>query len=145
MPGQITPSRLYGKRISDILFEPARQPLTRDQLGLSLQLRPGDTLEEAALSQAIQRLWATGRFSDIAVTAEEDKNGGVALTFRTRPAKFVSAVTVDRVPEPPSVAQLANSTRLGLGEPFDERTLPEAASSLMELLRLNGYYNAPVR
>ncbi|MGB9612376.1 MAG: hypothetical protein ACPL7M_15490, partial [Bryobacteraceae bacterium] len=48
MPGQITPSRLYGKRISDIVFEPARQPLTRDQLGLSLQLRPGDTLEETA-------------------------------------------------------------------------------------------------
>jgi len=145
MPGQITPSRLYGKRISDILFEPARQPLTRDQLGLSLQLRPGDTLEETALSQAIQRLWATGRFSDIAVAAEEDENGGVALTFRTRPAMFVSAVTVDRVPEPPSVAQLANSARLGLGEPFDERMLPEAASSLTELLRSNGYYNAVVR
>ncbi len=145
MPGQITPSRLYGKRISDILFEPARQPLTRDQLGLTVQLRPGDTLEETSLSQAIQRLWATGRFSDIVVEAAEDSNGAVALTFRTRPAMFVGEVTVDRVPEPPNVAQLANSTRLSLGDPFDERMLPEAASSLQELLRSNGYYSAHVR
>lgn len=144
-PGQITPSRLYGKRISDILFEPARQPLTRDQLGLAIQIRPGETLEETALSQAIQRLWATGRFSDIVVEAAEDGNGAVALTFRTRPAMFVSQVTVDRVPEPPNVAQLANSTRLSLGDPFDEQMLPEAATSLRELLRANGYYNADVR
>jgi len=141
--GQIAPSPLYGKRISDIQFEPARQPLTRDQLGLTLQIRPGDVLEETALSQAIGRLWATGRYSDIAVQAEES-NGGVALTFQTRPAYFVSLVDVGPVPEPPNVAQLANSTRLSLGDPFDEDMLPEAAENLKDLLRANGYYGARV-
>jgi len=145
LQGQIAPSGLYGKQISDILFEPARQPLTRDQLGLALQIRPGDRLDEVSLSQAIARLWATGRFSDIFVTAGADANGGVALTFHTRPALFVSQVAVDRVPEPPSLAQLANSTRLSLGDPFEEQMLPEAAASLKELLRANGYYSAEVR
>ncbi len=143
LPGQIAHSPLYGKRISDILFEPVRQPLTRDQLGLALQIRPGDVLEETALSQAIGRLWATGRFSDIVVRAEED-NGGVALTFQTKPAFFVSLVDVDPVPEPPNVAQLANSTRLSLGDPFEEDMLPEAAENLKDLLRANGYYGARV-
>jgi outer membrane protein assembly complex protein YaeT len=142
--GQIAPSRLYGKRISDILFDPARQPLTRDQLGLALQIRPGDVLEETALAQAIGRLWATGRFADIAVRAEETADG-VALTFETKPAYFVSLVGVDPVPEPPNVAQLANSTRLSLGDPFDEDMLPEAARNLQELLRANGYYGARVQ
>lgn len=141
---QIAPSALYGRRIADIQFDPARQPLTRDQLGLALQIRPGDTLEETALAQAVGRLWATGRFADIVVRAEE-ANGGVALTFETKPAFFVSLVDVDPVPEPPSVAQLGNSTRLSLGDPFDEDMLPEAAENLKELLRSNGYYGARVQ
>lgn len=141
---QIAPSPLYGKRISDILFDPARQPLTRDQLGLALQIRPGDVLEETALSQAIARLWATGRFSDIAVRAEE-ANGRVALTFETKPAFFVSLVQADPVPEPPNVAQLVNGARLNLGDPFDEDLLPAAAENLRQLLRANGYYGAQVR
>ncbi len=141
---QIAPSPLYGKRISDIQFEPARQPLTRDQLGLALQIRPGDTLEETALAQAVGRLWATGRFADIVVRAEE-ASGGVALTFETKPAFFVGLVDVDPVPEPPNVAQLGNSTRLNPGEPFDEGMLPEAAEHLKGLLRANGYYGAEVR
>lgn len=140
---QIAPSPLYGKRISEILFEPARQPLTRDQLGLALQIRPGDLLDETGLSQAVARLWATGRFSDIAVRAGEE-NGSVKLTFETKPAFFVSLVAVDRVPEPPSVAQLAGGTRLSLGDPFDEALLPEAARNLSELLQSNGYYGARV-
>ncbi|MEJ5367809.1 MAG: POTRA domain-containing protein [Bryobacteraceae bacterium] len=140
---QIAPGRLYGKRISEILFEPARQPLTRDQIGLALQIRPGDVLEETSLSRAISRLWATGRFSDIAVRAEE-KDGGVELVFETKPAFFVSLVAADPVPEPPNVAQLVNSTRLSLGDPFDESLLPEAAASLRELLQANGYYGARI-
>ena len=79
-----------------------------------------------ALAQAIGRLWATGRFSDIAVRAGE-REDGVALVFATRPAFFISLIGVDRVPEPPNVAQLASSTRLSLGDPFDEETLAAAA------------------
>lgn len=141
---QITPSPYYGKPISDIAFEPARQPLTRDQLGLALQIRPGDTLEERALEQAIARLWATGRFSDIAVLAE-DSGAGVALTFRTAPALFVSLVEVSGVPEPPNPAQLISSTRLSLGEPFDERALAGALESLQQILRANGFYTARIQ
>lgn len=141
---QITPSPLYGKRIADVMFDPARQPLTRDQLGLALQIRPGDVLEETALSQAIARLWATGRFSGIAVRAVES-GGEVTLTFETKPAFFVGLVEADPVPEPPNVAQLVNGTRLSLGEPFDEDMLPAAADNLMQLLRANGYYAAQVR
>ncbi len=43
------------------------------------------------------------------------------------------------------MAQLGNSTRLSLGEPFEEDMLPEAAENLKQLLRANGYYSAQVQ
>lgn len=141
--GQRGPSSFYGQRISSILFEPARQPLTRDQLGLALQIRPGDTLTEIDLSHALERLWATGRFSDLAVLAAKTPEG-VELTIQTKPAFFVSSIRVTGVPEPPNPAQLTNSTKINLGEPFDERTLPEAVASLQDVLRANGFYSAKV-
>lgn len=133
----------YGKQIASILFEPAKQPLTRDQLGLSLQIRPGDKLEEVGLSRAIARLWETGRYSDIVVEAEAEA-GGVALTFKTKPAFFVGNVQVEGVREPPYPAQLTNATKLSLGEPYDERELPQAVEALQALLRANGFYTAKV-
>ncbi len=141
--GQSGPSSLYGKRISSILFEPSKQPLTRDQLGLSLQIRPGDVLEEVALSSAIARLWATGRYEDIVVEAA-GSGDGVELTFHTSPAFFVGNVRVEGVPEPPNPAQLTNTTKLNLGEPFDESLLPQAEKNLYELLRSNGFFKAKI-
>jgi outer membrane protein assembly complex protein YaeT len=139
----VTPPAHFGQKIAAIYFEPAKQPLTRDQLGLSLQIRPGDVLGEVELSKAIERLWATGRYRDIVVAAEGTAQG-VELTFRTAPAFFVSGVWVLGVPEPPNPAQLTNSTRLNLGEPFDERLLPAAADNLLAVLRANGFQTAKV-
>ena len=141
--GRRGPSAFYGQRIASILFEPANQPLTRDQLGLTLQIRPGDTLVESELSRAIERLWETGRYSDIVVDAEGAPDG-VDLTFHTKPAYFISGVRVLGVPEPPNPAQLTNSAKMSLGEPFDERMLPEAVDSLQGLLRANGFYSARI-
>lgn len=141
--GQRGPSSFYGQRIGSILFEPANQPLTRDQLGLTLQIRPGDTLSEIELSRAIERLWETGRYRDIVVEAANTPDG-VELTFRTTPAFFIGGVRVMGVPEPPNPAQLTNSTRMSLGEPFDERMLPDAVDSLQEVLRANGFYAAKI-
>ena len=137
------PSAYYGKYIQSVLFEPGNQPLTRDQLGLIFSLRPGDTLEELALRQAIERLWATGRYADLIVSAEMD-GAGVALTVRTVSTFFVGRVSIEGAPDPPNPAQLTNTTRLNLGEPFDEKRLPAAVESLLSVLRANGFYNAKV-
>lgn len=95
------PSAYYGKRILGVLFEPANQPLTRDQLGLIFSIRPGDTLEELALGQAIERLWATGRYADLIVDAE--LNGeGVVLTVRTVSTFFVGRVSLEGAPIRPT-------------------------------------------
>lgn len=137
------PPAYYGKRIQSVLFKPGAQPLTRDQLGLIFSIRPGDTLDELELSKAIERLWVTGRYADIVVDVEPE-GAGVALTVRTVSTFFVGRVTVEGAPDPPNLAQLINTTRFSLGEPYDEARLPQAVESLLTVLRANGFYNAQV-
>lgn len=138
------PADYEGKRIAEIYFDPFQQPLTRDQLGLALNLRPGDVYRARLLDEAEQRLYLTGRFDSIEVDARLDERGDVLLTFRTAPRHFVGVVTVEGVPEPPNPAQLVNATKLELGSEYDEKDLPAAKEQLVEALRANGFYLAQV-
>jgi outer membrane protein assembly complex protein YaeT len=144
LAAQTALASLYGRPIAGIVFEPAEQPLQPAQLELSLELHAGDTLEATALGQAIERLWATGRFADIVVSGV-DSPAGVTLHFRTQSAYFLGNVRVEGVVEPPNAGQLASSTKLNLGEPFDEEALPVAVGHIETLLRANGFYGAHVQ
>lgn len=137
-------STFYGKTIESIRFDPEKQPLSKEQLALLIGLKPGDVLAEVQLSKAIERLWTSGRYTDI-VAEGEAKGAGVEVTFVTTAASFVSRVTVEGVPEPPNPAQLTNATKLGLGDPYDDSLLPGAENSLQEVLRNNGFYVATIR
>jgi len=138
------PTRFYGQPIVAISFVPESQPLAPDQLALALQFKTGDPLEETALAKAIERLWATGRFDDISARAESAP-GGVRLSFHTAPAFFIGRLSIEGASEAPNAAQLANASKLTLGEPFDQTLLPKAAETLLALLRNNGFYTAQIR
>src|SRR5437588_1065632 len=77
-----------GQRIASIEFDPADQPLTSAELTRALPLKRGSVFHERDLRQAIQNLFATGRFSDLAVDAKQSGDG-VALRFLTKRAYFV--------------------------------------------------------
>lgn len=141
---EAAPQDYDGKRIAEVFFEPREQPLTRDQLGLALQIRPGDVYDHRRLSQSIERLFATGRFASVEADASAGPNG-VVLTFRTTSNFFISRVFIDGVPEPPNQPQLSGAAKLDLGGLYDESLLPEAASQITSLLRSNGFYTPTVQ
>ncbi len=132
-----------GQRIVSIQFEPADQPLTSTELARALPFKSGSVFHERDLRQAIQDLFATGRFSDLAVDATEFGDG-VALRFLTKRAYFVGHVVISGVKEPPNSGQLASATKLRLGLPYVESDKAEALNSLRNLLRQNGYFHATV-
>jgi outer membrane protein assembly complex protein YaeT len=134
----------YGKRISEILFSPADQPLSRDQLGLLVRLRPGDVLTEISLARSIEELYLSGRFTNIEVEAEE-VNGQIALTFRTTSRYFLSRLSVSGVPEPPNPGRVESALELDLGQPVEDDDVPQAAERLRKVLEANGFYNATIR
>jgi outer membrane protein insertion porin family len=132
-----------GLAITSIGFEPASQPLTSAQLQARLPFRVGSEFHERELRDAIQNLFATGRFADLAVDAERTP-GGVGLRFLTQNAYFVGHVEIAGVPQPPNSGQLTSATKLRLGMPFVEGDRNQAVESLKNLLRQNGFYHADV-
>jgi len=133
-----------GKTIASIQFDPEKQPLATDRLIAMLPLRPGEPLRGATVRDAIQRLYATGEYADIAVDATLGASG-VNLKFLTKPSYFVGHVGVNGVPEPPNEGQSVVATRLQLGAEYVEADLNRAVEHLVDLARRNGLYSAMVK
>ena len=133
-----------GKPIADVQFDPGKQPLPIDQLKALLPTRVGQPLHAAELRDAIQRLYATGEYADIAVDATLGPNG-VTLKFLTKAAYFIGNVRVSGVPEPPNQGQLAVATKLELGTEFSPEEMKRATDRLVDVLRRNGFQNVSVQ
>jgi outer membrane protein insertion porin family len=135
---------LEGKPIVSIRFEPPEQPLPRDYLERILPLKPKEPLHIAEVRDAIKKLFATGRYADIAVDGEP-VGGGVGLIVRTTDQWFVGRVgATGKIKDPPNLGQLANAARLDLGQPVTQDDIQRAASGVSRLLRANGFYQAKV-
>ncbi len=132
-----------GQKIAAIQFEPEDQPLTRDQLNRNLPFAIGSAFHERDLRQAIQNLFSSGRFSDLAVDAARVPEG-VELRFLTKPAYFVGRIVIHGVSAPPNSGQLTSSTKLRLGTPYLDSDRNQAVESLLNLLRQNGFYHPNV-
>src|SRR3954454_943722 len=72
-----------GMQVVNIRFEPQEQPLEGAELFEILPLKRGQTLRRSVVRESIERMFATGRYSDIQVEAEP-YNGGVIITFHTK-------------------------------------------------------------
>ncbi len=128
-----------GSRIVSVRFQPAAQPLEAAELAALLPFKRGAEFRASDLRAAIQRLFRTGRYSDIAVEGRP-VDGGVELLVRTVPQWFVGTVDVTgRIKPPPTNGQLYAAGNLGLGRPIDAEEITNAAEQLSLLLRKNGF------
>ncbi|MCP5114646.1 MAG: hypothetical protein GY953_27775, partial [bacterium] len=138
-----SPADYQGRPVVAIVFDPALQPLPDEELSEMVAVKQGTPLDLDQLRDSIIRLYATGRYQDIAADAELAE-GGVTLRFLTRTTWFVGRVGVEGVPEPPNRGQLINTTRLQLGREYNEENAAVAMTNIQEVLRDNGFYNATV-
>jgi outer membrane protein assembly complex protein YaeT len=137
------PQDYEGKPVRQILFDPRLQPLPEPELFEMLPLRVGEPLRLEALRESLARLYATGRYRDIAADVEL-ADGGAVVEFLTRTTWFIGRVSVEGVPEPPNRGQLINATRLELGREFREEQAKAAMDNILAVLRSNGFYQAKV-
>jgi len=108
------------------------------------QLKIGEPLSRDGLHDAMQALFATGRFADIQAEAERTATTGVRLRFLTVPNYFVGQVIVAGVSTNPSANQLATATRLQLGELYSRDKLDRALAGIERVLEENGFHQAKV-
>ncbi|MGP0070696.1 MAG: POTRA domain-containing protein [Bryobacteraceae bacterium] len=137
------PNEYEGKPIASVQFDPATQPLTLEQLMAMLPLKIGQPLRGSDLRDAIQRLYQTGEYADIAVDASLAPSG-VNIKFLTKPAYFIGYFDVNGVGEPPNDGQLLVATKLVLGGPYAPSDTTAAVGYIVDLLKRNGFYNAGI-
>lgn len=134
-----------GQPIARVAFDPPMQPVEARELATILPIKAGQNYRAADVRAAIQRLYATGRYQDIEVSADSVP-GGVAVTFLTKNGWFVGHVSVaGDLGEPPSAGQIVNASRLQLGARFDESQLPPAVENIRKLLVENGYFGPAIQ
>ena len=143
-PAQTSGVELQGKTISQIVFDPANQPYPADTFEKILTIHPGDKLDLDGLHTAIQKMYETGRYSDVSIDGRADEHGGVILTISTQDTYFISGVSIDGVAEPPTRGQLETASKLELGTRFAEGDVEQATENIEERLRANGLYQAKV-
>ncbi len=140
------PAQKYqGRTVSSVVFVPPSQPLDDSVLHSLLAVKPGGPLRESDIRDTIERLFATGRYTDIQVDAEPG-DGGVVLRFLTTNRWFIGNLLVNgMISSPPSAAQLENATQLDLGQPYSADQLNQALNSQRRLLESNGLYQPTIR
>ncbi|HEX4770122.1 MAG TPA: BamA/TamA family outer membrane protein [Bryobacteraceae bacterium] len=140
--------RFEGKRITSIGFQnvssgSAVQPMRDSELSAILPFKPGSIFHEPDLHVALQNLYATGHYLQIAIDAADDADG-VALRFLTTTAYFIGHVSINGVNAPPNRGQLFGVAKLRLGTRLDPADTSQAIDSMKDVLRENGFYNARI-
>ena len=118
--GTITP--YLGLAIDQIEL-PGVPPEEAASLLSTPSLKVGAPLTRDSLHDAMQSLYATGRFADIQAEVNRTDTAGIRLRFLTVANFFVGMLTIEGVSSNPSANQLASSTRLQLGELYSREKL----------------------
>ncbi|HLK48464.1 MAG TPA: POTRA domain-containing protein [Bryobacteraceae bacterium] len=137
-------SQYEGKPIEQVLFSPESQPIVRADRDRLVRLRPGQPLRLADIRATIKQLYRTGEYANIEIDAA-DASQGVSLVIRTTEQFFVGSVEVHgKESAPPDLGQLANASRLSLGNPFSDEDLQHALTNIRNLFQRNGLYLATI-
>jgi outer membrane protein assembly complex protein YaeT len=133
-----------GRPIVSLEFEPEDQPLAKDDLAGRVPFHAGSIFHERDLRAALQHLYSSGRYADLAVDARE-QGAGIALRFVTQRAYFIGRIEVLGAKQPPNESQLIGIAKLRSGTLYSPADKNQAIESMQILLRQNGFYNADVK
>jgi outer membrane protein insertion porin family len=106
--------------------------------------KTGTPLDRDLIRESIQALFASGRFADVQVEAERVAGNQVDLIFHTSPNFFVGDIRVDSPLQTPTYNQVANASKLQLGELLTLDKMQRALKNIQQLMAEDGYYHASV-
>ncbi|HKW74578.1 MAG TPA: POTRA domain-containing protein [Terriglobales bacterium] len=102
-------------------------------------------LDKYKVRESVQALYDTGKFSEIEVEAQKNAQGEVVLTFSAHENFFFGSIRVEGAPAPPTENQLANASKLTLGEQFRDEKIKSAIEGMQRVLQESGYYQATIQ
>jgi len=133
-----TQQQYYGSRVSSIA-------LSGSESDADIQVIPihvGDILTPQNVRAAIQALYDTGHYSNVAVDATTAVDQTTALTFQLRPFFFFSTFKLE--PEDLLERPLSSYFRLPFGEKFSTSAIDKVVQDTTNLLVSEGYFQATI-
>jgi outer membrane protein assembly complex protein YaeT len=119
-----------------------------DRLPAQLQQKAGQPLNPEFVRADLRRLFATGRYRDIAVygktASDASPNAGLTLVFAGAPRYFIGRVTILGVKEERLASLLEAATHLDPGTDFTDAQISTALQGIKETLERNGYYESKI-
>jgi outer membrane protein insertion porin family len=130
-----------GRPVGHITFDPAEQPLDQPDIDNLVPFKTGQPFHAAQTRDAIEKLFATGRYDDIQLDLQPVASGAVDVRFVTANSWFFGHVALHGdVSEPPNSGQILSVANIGLGQPFDPDQVSAAEEKIRQLLINNGYF-----
>ncbi len=137
--------RFDGQTVKELRCVPIEQPLSVSELSAASQIRVGDAFQSGNAAATIDKLFATGAYTDIQVDVQP-VSGGVSVQLITESQLFTGHISiVGDVGRSPTPGELVEASRLRLGEPFQEEDVREAEQRLRRILNNNGLYAHELR
>lgn len=146
----VEPGPLIGSVVTAVIVEGARDPDAQASAIGVFGIEAGDTLDVGAVRLGIKRVFLTGSWADVQVSAERvpsrdpARAQGVVLFVRLVPDVLISDVTLDTPPGLPRERLLA-AADLDVGERFRPERVDEAAARIRRAMSDLGYPRAEVR
>jgi outer membrane protein insertion porin family len=132
---------LEGRQVTEVRI--VDQSGQSSATAITLPSAPGKPFDIATERESLRELYATGDYSNIQVTAENEA-AGLRINFVVQRNFYNNVIRVLGLKEPPTEPAALASLRLGLGEPFRESSLREAVDRLKQTLGEEGFYEAKV-
>jgi outer membrane protein insertion porin family len=144
-PGHPAPasSGCFDMKVAKIEFPGINESDEQTFRGL-IAAHEGESLNPRQLQQSLRVLFATGRFADLRAECERSNEGGIRLSFVGTPIFFVGKVSVEGAPGHPTESQIANASKLQLGEPFTTEKLEAALKNIRRLMEDNQFYRSTI-
>ena len=133
----------FGSIVAKIVF-PGVADSDQQMLRDMLPLHEGDALDRTQLQNSMRILFGTGRFADLRAECELSPDAKAVVTFISSPNFFVGRVSVDGGPGKPTDSQIANASKLQLGELYTTAKMDRGLANLRRLLEENGFYRSTV-
>jgi outer membrane protein assembly complex protein YaeT len=133
-----------GLIVSDISFPDVPAPADRENYARMVVQPAGQPLSRGLIRQTVQALYASGRFADIRAEADRTADGKVAVSFHTSPNYFIGDVSTEGNAAYPTAGQVANASKLNLGDLFSPEKMDSAVDAIKQLMKQNGYFKAEV-
>lgn len=141
------PTSLIGREIVRVDYQPPDQPMPVEELNRLLPMQVGNPLTAAGVRASLQKLYDTGRFSNVSIDAEPSPGqpNGAVLRIITEQNYFTGGVSVIGASAPPNENQLATATKLELGTTFSGPAVLQAVENMQDRFRANGFYSAQIQ